>query len=229
MERWRTVDPDSYRALFRRVATQVGVGVVAGNIIVVMMLGMMLESVISPRIVLPPMAAASLVMLLVGLAALGFFRPLLFEVAAWLAAARQTFVASAVLTAVTFFGIGSLRSKWSPAPWWRAGLETLAIGMLAASDVPTSPPSVAAEDQEDIGPGQSYLDNITAEYLLNENGNLRLKVFNDRDRTQFALGEVVRVGGRLVFSKDFDTIRFFGRKEEEPTIRREAPKVSGEE
>jgi hypothetical protein len=28
--------------------------------------------------------------------------------------------------------IGSLRSYWSPTPWWRAGLVTLAIGMLAA-------------------------------------------------------------------------------------------------
>lgn len=40
---------------------------------------------------------------------------------------------SAIMTGVTFFAIGSLRSYWSPAPWWRAGLETLAIGMLAAS------------------------------------------------------------------------------------------------
>lgn len=38
-----------------------------------------------------------------------------------------------IMTATTFFGIGSLRSHWSPAPWWRAGLGTLAIGMLAAS------------------------------------------------------------------------------------------------
>ncbi|MGI8724991.1 MAG: hypothetical protein ACR2J1_06480 [Methyloceanibacter sp.] len=28
--------------------------------------------------------------------------------------------------------IGSLRSYWSPAPWWRAGLETFLIGMTAA-------------------------------------------------------------------------------------------------
>jgi VIT1/CCC1 family predicted Fe2+/Mn2+ transporter len=35
-------------------------------------------------------------------------------------------------TGATFFAIGSLRSHWSPTPWWRAGLETLAIGMLAA-------------------------------------------------------------------------------------------------
>jgi len=39
---------------------------------------------------------------------------------------------SVTLAGVTFFAIGSLRSRWSPAPWWRTGLETLAIGMLAA-------------------------------------------------------------------------------------------------
>jgi VIT1/CCC1 family predicted Fe2+/Mn2+ transporter len=39
---------------------------------------------------------------------------------------------SAVMTGLTFFAIGSFRSKWSPTPWWRAGLETLAIGILAA-------------------------------------------------------------------------------------------------
>jgi vacuolar iron transporter family protein len=36
------------------------------------------------------------------------------------------------MTSATFFAIGSLRSRWSPTPWWRAGLETLAIGMAAA-------------------------------------------------------------------------------------------------
>jgi len=36
------------------------------------------------------------------------------------------------MTGATFFAIGSLRSRWSPTPWWRAGLETLAIGMAAA-------------------------------------------------------------------------------------------------
>jgi len=36
------------------------------------------------------------------------------------------------LTGVTFFAIGSLRSRWSPQPWWRAGLGTAAIGLAAA-------------------------------------------------------------------------------------------------
>jgi vacuolar iron transporter family protein len=36
------------------------------------------------------------------------------------------------MTGATFFAIGSLRSRWSPTPWWRAGLETFVIGMAAA-------------------------------------------------------------------------------------------------
>ena len=39
---------------------------------------------------------------------------------------------SIAMTGLTFFLIGSLRSYWSPAPWWRAGLETFLIGMTAA-------------------------------------------------------------------------------------------------
>jgi ABC-type antimicrobial peptide transport system permease subunit len=56
-------------SLFRRVAVQVGIGVVAGNIVVGIALNMMMEDVIRPGAVLPPMAAASLIMLLVGLCA----------------------------------------------------------------------------------------------------------------------------------------------------------------
>jgi VIT1/CCC1 family predicted Fe2+/Mn2+ transporter len=32
-----------------------------------------------------------------------------------------------------FFSIGALKSYWSLAPWWRSGLETLAIGGVAAA------------------------------------------------------------------------------------------------
>jgi len=42
-------------------------------------------------------------------------------------------ILSVVMAGATFFAIGSLRSHWSPAPWWRAGIETFVIGMLAAS------------------------------------------------------------------------------------------------
>ncbi len=40
---------------------------------------------------------------------------------------------SSVMTGFTFFAIGSLRSYWSAAPWWRAGLETFLIGTTAAA------------------------------------------------------------------------------------------------
>lgn len=44
-----------------------------------------------------------------------------------------TISTSTVMTGLTFFLIGSLRSRWSPAPWWGAGLETFAIGISAAA------------------------------------------------------------------------------------------------
>ncbi|MGL4961347.1 MAG: VIT1/CCC1 transporter family protein [Inquilinus sp.] len=41
--------------------------------------------------------------------------------------------ASALATAVTFFAIGSTKSRWSLIPWWRSGLETVAVGLAAAA------------------------------------------------------------------------------------------------
>jgi len=41
--------------------------------------------------------------------------------------------ASTAMTGAVFFAIGSIRSKWSPSPWWRAGAETLSIGLAAAA------------------------------------------------------------------------------------------------
>ncbi|HSK20397.1 MAG TPA: ABC transporter permease [Longimicrobiales bacterium] len=55
-------------SLFRRAATQVGIGIVVGNIVVGLVLVAMLEEV-QPRAVLPPMVLASIVMLLVGVGA----------------------------------------------------------------------------------------------------------------------------------------------------------------
>jgi VIT1/CCC1 family predicted Fe2+/Mn2+ transporter len=43
-----------------------------------------------------------------------------------------TFETSTLLTALVFFGIGAVKARWSTAPWWRSGLETLAIGLAAA-------------------------------------------------------------------------------------------------
>ncbi|XSG81144.1 MAG: VIT1/CCC1 transporter family protein [Methyloligella sp. ZOD6] len=49
-----------------------------------------------------------------------------------LVGSAQTIIAT-IMTGLVFFSIGSLRSRWSPTPWWRAGLETFAIGMAAAT------------------------------------------------------------------------------------------------
>ncbi len=43
------------------------------------------------------------------------------------------FTVSLVATAIVFFGIGAAKSTWSPQPWWRSGLETLAIGLAASA------------------------------------------------------------------------------------------------
>jgi len=45
----------------------------------------------------------------------------------------KPFVWATVLTGGVFFAIGAAKSRWALAPWWRSGLETFAIGMLAAS------------------------------------------------------------------------------------------------
>ncbi|WP_170458264.1 VIT1/CCC1 transporter family protein [Ruegeria arenilitoris] len=43
------------------------------------------------------------------------------------------FPASVLMTLGVFFAIGAMKSRWSLAPWWRSGLETLAIGGAAAA------------------------------------------------------------------------------------------------
>jgi VIT1/CCC1 family predicted Fe2+/Mn2+ transporter len=43
------------------------------------------------------------------------------------------FWAAAAATGVVFGAIGAVKSRWSPRPWWRSGLETLLIGGGAAA------------------------------------------------------------------------------------------------
>ena len=43
------------------------------------------------------------------------------------------FLIATCATALVFFAIGTGKSRWSLAPWWRSGLETLAIGSTAAA------------------------------------------------------------------------------------------------
>jgi VIT1/CCC1 family predicted Fe2+/Mn2+ transporter len=50
----------------------------------------------------------------------------------FVAGAPASLWTSTVMTGATFFSIGSLRSRWSPSSWWRAGIETFLIGITAA-------------------------------------------------------------------------------------------------
>jgi VIT1/CCC1 family predicted Fe2+/Mn2+ transporter len=47
--------------------------------------------------------------------------------------ARDAFWLAVVTTGLVFAAIGALKSRWSPRPWWRSALETLAIGGSAAA------------------------------------------------------------------------------------------------
>ena len=42
-------------------------------------------------------------------------------------------VLSMIMTGGVFFTIGSVKSLWSTAAWWRSGLSTLAVGTIAAA------------------------------------------------------------------------------------------------
>jgi vacuolar iron transporter family protein len=42
-------------------------------------------------------------------------------------------VSCIVAAGATFVSVGAIKSRWSPATWWRSGLETLLIGMSAAA------------------------------------------------------------------------------------------------
>ena len=44
-----------------------------------------------------------------------------------------SFYWASILVGITFFAIGAAKSLWSLAPWWQAGLETLAVGASAAA------------------------------------------------------------------------------------------------
>ncbi len=45
----------------------------------------------------------------------------------------RAFEVSMAMTAIAFFGIGAVKSRWSLSPWWRSGGETLAVGGSAAA------------------------------------------------------------------------------------------------
>lgn len=45
----------------------------------------------------------------------------------------HAFEVSIVMTGIVFIAIGSAKSKWSTASWWRSGLITLLVGAIAAA------------------------------------------------------------------------------------------------
>jgi len=50
----------------------------------------------------------------------------------YLVGAGSSFLVSCVMTGITFFLIGSFKSRWSTSGWLRSGLETFFVGALAA-------------------------------------------------------------------------------------------------
>lgn len=46
---------------------------------------------------------------------------------------KSAIVASTITTGTVFFLIGSVKSRWSTASWWRSGLLTLLVGGIAAT------------------------------------------------------------------------------------------------
>jgi VIT1/CCC1 family predicted Fe2+/Mn2+ transporter len=51
----------------------------------------------------------------------------------FLVSVARPFQVAAMLTGIAFFAVGALKSRWSVRSWWRSGLETLAIGAIAAA------------------------------------------------------------------------------------------------
>ena len=45
---------------------------------------------------------------------------------------NSSFLVSCLMTGITFFMIGSVKSRWSTSSWLRSGLETFLVGALAA-------------------------------------------------------------------------------------------------
>lgn len=61
-----------------------------------------------------------------------FFACGLVPLLPYLFGARSSFLISCIMTGVTFFLIGSFKSRWSTSSWLRSGLETFFVGALAA-------------------------------------------------------------------------------------------------
>ncbi len=83
-------------------------------------------------------------------------------------------------------------------------LEIRVDGVASSGDEGTS-----SSDDNEL---QAYLDNITVEYSLNQQGSLKIRVYNEREAQDLLGGDVVKLGGGLVFSKSFNRLNIFGPK-----------------
>lgn len=86
---------------------------------------MMTEEHGLPRITRSPLTAGLVTFL--AFVACGFL-----PVAPFAFGLPASILVSVLMAAFTFFLIGSLRSRWSPVHWLRAGSETLVIGLVSA-------------------------------------------------------------------------------------------------
>jgi VIT1/CCC1 family predicted Fe2+/Mn2+ transporter len=59
--------------------------------------------------------------------------PYLFSNNNYLFSVNNSFTIACVATGITFFLIGSVKSRWSTSSWLRSALETLLVGALAAA------------------------------------------------------------------------------------------------
>lgn len=57
----------------------------------------------------------------------------MFPLLPYLIGLADPFLWSIGIAACTFFAIGTIKSRWSLAPWWQSGIETLLIGGVAAA------------------------------------------------------------------------------------------------
>ena len=55
---------------------------------------------------------------------------------------------------------------------------------------------------------QAFLENVSVEYSLTKKGTLKVRIFNEYDYDDFIGSNVIRLGGTLVLSKDFNRLIF---------------------
>jgi hypothetical protein len=71
------------------------------------------------------------------------------------------------------------------------------------------------------GNAHTYLDNITVEYALTPKGQFKVKVYNKNDFDELVGSTGIKIGGALVFSKEFNGIRLGKRKKKRKKVKSE--------